>query len=372
MAYLSGGVACIHYAVSATVLGSVERGVGGMDEVCEAGDVGVGDAEAAGDFRGPAVVGEGSGLNGFAGAFGEGGCADEADAGGEDDEFFAAVAADDVFGAADFLESVRDAAEDFVAEEMAVGVVDVFEVVDIGEDAAEGPGRAGDGGEFGGEAVVEVGAGPETGEAVDHAFAGEEVHEVFGAECAADAGAEFGEVEWFGDVVDCAEFEATDAIFGGGDAAEEDDGDAKGGRVLLQVTADVEAVEGMHFDVEEDEVGINGDGGGEAFLAVEGGMELDGLLAQVLADLRVGFGGVVDDKNFLHGRLSIILVGAAFPTSASSAIGKCGLIGKIERSGRGRAVGSLLGGKLRMLGQPSEPRIPWAGYRTLHAGFRTS
>ena len=146
-------------AIAAGVFGAVEGAVGEFDD--GRGDDGaeVGDAEAAGDGDGGVVVEEGNVLDGEAEALGEAGGFGGLGVGEQDGEFLSAVAADDVIRAAVGGEGGGDETEGFVAETVAMVVVDGFEVIDVGHDAGEEGVVAFGVGEFCGEAGVEVGAG---------------------------------------------------------------------------------------------------------------------------------------------------------------------------------------------------------------------
>ena len=116
---------------------------------------------------------------------------------------------------------------------------------------------------------------------------------------AADAGAKFGGIEGFGDVVDGAHVESADFVLGGIDAGEEDDGDVHGGVVGLEVGADGEAVAVGHVEIEEDEVGLDFAGGGETGGAAEGEVERDGLFSEADFDERMDVAGIVDDQDLI-------------------------------------------------------------------------
>src|SRR5205823_5441002 len=110
---------------------------------------------------------------------------------------------------------------------------------------------------------------PQACEAIDHGFFGEQVEEVFLAQGGAHAGAELGGLEGFENVVESAELQAADFLFGGRDAGEEDDGNVHRRGVGLEAAADFEAVGAGHVYVEENQVRQDVAGGEDAIVAVE-------------------------------------------------------------------------------------------------------
>lgn len=123
---------------AAVVFGFVESGVSAVEEESESvAGAGLGDSEAGGDAgsfegRGCGEGGDGAdALRDLDGLF-------ELRAWEDDEEFFASVACDDVGGSALGAESLSEGLEDLVAEGVSPGVVDAFEVVEVGEDDGEG------------------------------------------------------------------------------------------------------------------------------------------------------------------------------------------------------------------------------------------
>jgi hypothetical protein len=127
-------------AVAALALGGVEGAIGGVDEGARVdalvGAVGA-DAEADGDGHGSVLVGDGS-----AEVVGEVSRDVFVHVGEEHAELFAAVAADEVGAAYVGLEGLADVRQDVVAGGVAVGVVDLLEVIDVGEHEREGAAAA--------------------------------------------------------------------------------------------------------------------------------------------------------------------------------------------------------------------------------------
>jgi hypothetical protein len=117
----------------------------------------------------------GVGFNRFAGhreaqtlrQFGESGGVATRD---DDEKFFAAVAACAIVTTNDKGETAGDLEQDFVADEMAIGIVDEFEVIDIGHDETEGIFVAAAALEFGDQAVNDGAAIAEVGETVMPGF----------------------------------------------------------------------------------------------------------------------------------------------------------------------------------------------------------
>ncbi len=126
-------------AVAAVPLRLVEGRVGHSDHrfrlvfAREAG----GYAEAGGDLHEGFSIHDMGGLHGAAQLLGAAAGAFKVGVGKDDEEFLAAVAANRVVGADGLAEDCGHFFENPIANHMAEGVVDGFEVVDIGEDDAE-------------------------------------------------------------------------------------------------------------------------------------------------------------------------------------------------------------------------------------------
>jgi hypothetical protein len=83
---------------------------------------------------------------------------------------------------------------------------------------------------------------------------GELVLEQLVAQDGFNAGADFGEVAGFGDVIDGAEFEAADFVVGAVPGGEDDDGDGVEEGVLLDLLENVKTIIGGESEVEEDQL----------------------------------------------------------------------------------------------------------------------
>lgn len=215
----------------------------------------------------------------------------------DDDELLSAVAACDV-GVPEFtVEHHGDALEDDVADGVAIGVVNGFEVVGVDHGDREGPVAAEGPGEVLLDAAVEVLAVPESGEAVDLGTLGEHADEVVHAERGSHADSEFGDVEGLHHVIDGAEVEGGDFVGGGVEAREDDDGDVAGLVAVLEESEDLEAVDAGHVEIEEDEGGGSDGGDLESFFAAGGADELDVLLAESRLEEPMDIVRVIDDEH---------------------------------------------------------------------------
>jgi len=154
--------------VAASALGGEECVVGATEEFVFGVDVGGegGYADADGDvefFLSGFYLGLFDGFPDISGAF-DG--AVEVGVGEYDGEFFAAVPGGDIDGACRLDDELAECAEDFVADEVSIGVVDAFEVVHVDHDAAERDAVAVGAHEFVFESVVEESVIEEAGEVV--------------------------------------------------------------------------------------------------------------------------------------------------------------------------------------------------------------
>ena len=153
-------------AVAAGFLGGVEAVVGAAEEgggLVAVGGV-LGDAAREG-VAGDVVV---AGALGEAGAdlVEDGGGLDGGGAAHDDDELLAAVAADQVGAAEAVAERAGDVAEDGVADQVAVVVVDLLEVVDVEERDGDRLAGRGGGDQRGAQLLERVAAVEDAGEPV--------------------------------------------------------------------------------------------------------------------------------------------------------------------------------------------------------------
>ncbi len=126
-------VAAVGFALVHALVGAVEAFFGGFFGAGEYA------ADGDGDGDGFALVLEAAFFDEAAAAFGDAGEHVFGDVGQDDDEFFAAPTSHEVEGAQAVVEGLGDHAEHVVADGVAVGVVDVFEVVDVDKQHAEAP-----------------------------------------------------------------------------------------------------------------------------------------------------------------------------------------------------------------------------------------
>ena len=158
-AELDDQVAAVLLGLEEGAVGAIEHGLGDVAGL-DFGDAEAGRAAFAAQIRTEAA------RRRRGGAVRRGGGGGVVAVGAEHDEFFAAVAGDEIAGAAGTFEDLGEAFDDFVAGRVAVGVVDVLEVIEIADDE-----RAGelafdvDGDEHGVDAV-ELGAVGQLGERV--------------------------------------------------------------------------------------------------------------------------------------------------------------------------------------------------------------
>lgn len=269
-------------AISAELFGAVEGVVGFFDQLVDVGGI-EGFFDAA-DADGEGEVAGGGGAGGFAdvlaGAGGEGVEAGLSGLDGEDDEeFLAADATDGVVLAEGGEEELGGFAEDDIADGVAVGVVDAFEVVDVGHEDAEVFLLAHGAGVFAGEDFHDAVAIPEAGEGIDEGAAsfGGELGEEFvlgilegvGIELGFGEGCEIAEgLEVFvgklaGLVVDGAEDADAGAIEGlEGMTGVEDDLFGAGGEGVVGEACVVAGVGDVQGVVSEDGVGAEGNAAG--------------------------------------------------------------------------------------------------------------
>ena len=125
-----------------------------------------GDAEAAGDLDGAGAGFDGGLGDGGAEIFGAFEAVGERAVGENDDELFTAVAAGKVVGAGVVGDALGDFLKDGVADEMAMAIVDGFEVIDVGHEDGDGEAFALGAEEFFAEGFEDGAAVEEAGEAV--------------------------------------------------------------------------------------------------------------------------------------------------------------------------------------------------------------
>jgi len=199
---------------------------------------------------GGGFVFDGEGGDGDADGFGDDEAAEAVGVGQEDGEFLAAETGDVVAGAGDVGgDGAGDLFQAFVAGQVAVKVVVVFEEVDIDDDDGKFAAVAQGAAPFGGKTGVEVAAAGDAGEAVDGGdaaefavaalqFVAEVVDGVLVFEDAAADGepaAQFDRLDGLGDIVVGAGFEAAGDVFlAAALADEEDDVELAGGLLFLE------------------------------------------------------------------------------------------------------------------------------------------
>lgn len=297
------------------MFGAVEGFVGAVDEAfglnAHSGGDGA-DAEAGGDVDGYAgarvFTGDGhrsvlyGAAEGFAFAAGE----IEIAAGEDDEEFFASVAAEGIIGAYGVGHAFGGGAEDGVACDVAVGIVHVLEVVEVGESDTEGAVFPLAADEFAFEDLERGVAVPDAGEGVagsldfEFFFDSEEFgFEFDDAKSGAETDLQFVVVGRFDEVVVGAGLHAVDEIFALGARGEHDDVGIVFAVELADLLADFGAAEAGHHPVED------GDAGGVFFLEDAPGVAAgSGGNDVVSPSLQDGFEGaardyvVVGDENF--------------------------------------------------------------------------
>ena len=147
--------------------------------------------------------------------------------------------------------------------------------------------RLGAGGGFGGDASgLEFAVG-----------AGELVLQMAGAEGGADAGAEFGGFERFGEVIHGAEFEAAQFVGGAVPGGEDEDGQGSRGRLIPELAQDFEAVHVGQAQVQKHEIVGFGAGEVEGFLGIAGVVKGDVVLKQQCIKHFVHLRVVFDQKH---------------------------------------------------------------------------
>ena len=154
-------------AIAAGSLGVVQGFVGSVDEFFDGGVVEEDRySEAACDLKRTRDGQDGSIGDGDSKLFGAFECIFERAAGEGDDEFFAAIPPGEIVGTGEFADTLSDALEDGVADEVAVGIVDKLEVIDICHEDGDGEVFALCADEFLAEHFEDGSAIPESGEAV--------------------------------------------------------------------------------------------------------------------------------------------------------------------------------------------------------------
>src|ERR1035437_868224 len=168
-AHVESGLRQVDDAVATLALGHVEGVVGAADQGFGRGAhawTPTGGAEAAGDHVRAVVDRHGLTGEGGAHALGLAGGAGLIAAGKDDQKLLAAVTADGVVRTGDGLHAAGEFAQDGIAGEVAVGVVDGFEVIEVGQDEADGTVFAGAAGELALEDIEDRGAVPDAGEKI--------------------------------------------------------------------------------------------------------------------------------------------------------------------------------------------------------------
>ena len=128
-------------AIAAAVFGAIEGEIGFADQMVRIVDrrgVAPGDTNAAGNGEGISAGQEGGAGDGFANAFGLLAGGGAGTTGKDDEELFAAIAADGIVAADGGLDALGGFAQDGIAGEMAAGIVDKFEAVEIHEKDGDG------------------------------------------------------------------------------------------------------------------------------------------------------------------------------------------------------------------------------------------
>jgi hypothetical protein len=210
------------------------------------------------------------------------------------------------FWGIDFFSEALHVDIDEVATGVEVVVPDLFIDLDAGEDAAGGAHEEFEEGEFAGGEVDGLGAAFDLAiEQVEvEVLDLEDIHGVAGGTSGngVDAGDEFLDKEWFGEVVIGTEVESFETFVEFAAGGEEDDGD--GHALFAEAAKDAESIAAGEHDIEDD--GIVGLVGGEviAFEAVVCDVDDEAGAFESFGDERGDFFFVFDDEEF-HGRWEI-------------------------------------------------------------------
>ena len=184
----------------------------------------------------------------------------------------------------DFLAEQTDVDINHIAFRGGVEVVDVLPDVGPGDDFACVEGEIFEEGEFpAAEIDIFTAALDDSAGGVDLEIADAEDCRggfVFPADHGADTGEEFGEDEWFDEIIIGAEFEAGDAILGRVLGGEEEDHGA--GALFAKLTKDGEAIDFGQHDVEDDDIVPAVAGVPEGGLAIGGFVDGESGFAETL------------------------------------------------------------------------------------------
>ena len=196
-----------------------------------------------------------------------------------DRELLAAVTTGDVLSPS-AREDTRRPFEHFVPERMSVGVIEVLEPIQIGEDQGDLCSMPEGSREFTLESFIEMGTVPETGQSIELGSLGKHPQESLSSEGGTNTCSKLGHVEGFSDEVDGTEIETSDPVHRLGAGGHEDDREITGVRICLQTSQDLESVEIVEIDVEEDHVGLQLSGGLDPGFGVVHGMKIYPLVPQ--------------------------------------------------------------------------------------------
>ena len=130
-----------------------------------------------------------------------------------DRELLSSISTSHILGTASTQRRCR-LLEHLIPEGMTMGVIEVLETVEVGQDQGY-LGSVPDGSrKLGGKTLVEVGTIPEPGQSVELRSLGEHPEKTLGPERRTDPGPELGHIEWFADEVDRPQIKASDTIHG--------------------------------------------------------------------------------------------------------------------------------------------------------------
>jgi hypothetical protein len=248
-------------AVATVVLCFVEGFVGSAEKRQRSGVgniVGAGGADASCDVEAADGGIESAPANEVDDALGVFGGAGSIATGQNGEKFFAAVASDTVIGAASAGETKGELADDLIADGVAVGIVDGFEVIDIEDHDTDGRVLALGAGKLAAEHIVDGGAIQDAGESIVsggelEAFAGFEeiILEFEDAEADAETGAELACVQGLGKVIVGSGVEAANDIFFIAAAGDENEIGVGSRDALANHVADFRAIVTGHHPIED-------------------------------------------------------------------------------------------------------------------------
>ena len=132
----------------------------------------------------------------------------------------------------------------------------------------------------------------------------QQVHQPLGLQAAAHAGAQLGRLEGLHQIIAGSHFQPAHFFVGAPRAGEEDDGNVRGSRIPLNLSADVKPVGAGKINVEQDQVGPIRQRHPGGLVAVETGDELQRFTGQPRLHKLVNVRRVVNDEDSLAGHFA--------------------------------------------------------------------